>query len=128
MKYQKLQNIQVSEVYTRPILSDSPSGSVSDLADYHGMNTKHCLVIAFSKLLEERNQEVRDYTSFYWLPIRNQTRDFILQSRSGDMIEDAYSVFRVKSEDKEWKKILPQSVIDEVHKDLMGAELKMYLQ
>jgi len=89
---------------------------------------ERCMIIAYSELLEETELRVKDCFSFCGVPFRDQTKEFIIHSRSRDMSEDAYSVFRVKSEDKEWKTILPQSVIDEVHKDLMGTELEIYLQ
>ena len=80
-----------------------------------------CLV-NYDDLLINTEMEVARIFKFCNLEMQQQTRDFLTQS-SGKHDADAYSVFKSKKDDLQWKKTLPQFIIDEISKDPDFIEL-----
>ncbi len=86
---------------------------------------KKVLILEYENLLKETELTVKRAFEFVQLNFNSQTADFLKESKSKN-VGDSYSVFKIKAEDVDWKK-LPKYIIDYVHKDLKGTSLEKYL-
>lgn len=73
-------------------------------------------MLQYENLLADPKAEVEKLFSFCNLEVTSQTLGFLTKSTSNNDT-DAYSVFKSKKTDDQWKKELPQFIIDEIKMD-----------
>ncbi len=73
-------------------------------------------LLNYDSLLTNKLTTVKDVFSFCNLEMTQQTLDFLNRS-SKENDEDAYSVFKKKSKDDDWRTELPLSIIEEIETD-----------
>lgn len=83
-------------------------------------------IITYSDLLHNTQKVVENLCLFVGLKYHKQMQDFIDLSNKENN-ENAYSVFKIKKEDKDWIG-LPNFIIDYVHEDLKDSTLNTYLK
>ena len=83
-------------------------------------------IVEYKDLLKDTVSEVKSLFDFCQLQLTEQTRDFIIQSRSTTNI-DHYSTYRVKQTDKDWCRELHQKIITEITNDLRNTELEVFV-
>lgn len=88
---------------------------------------ERCRIIEYDQLLQDTEAVVMSCFEFCGIPYTPQTRAFINESRSRDMRTDAYSVFRVKQDDRKWSSTLPLEIIQAIELELKGTSLSRYL-
>ena len=87
---------------------------------------KRFYLIDYRKLLNNTKEEVSKLFDFCEIPLDIQTINFIDESKSRDISQDAYSVYRKNQQDDKWKEILTQSIINEIDRDLKNTELERF--
>lgn len=88
--------------------------------------SKRVLLVNYQDLLEDPLNIANDCFQFCGLEMSNQVVSFLKESTSKNF-EDPNSVFRIKKNDLDFLKFLPQNVIDSIYKDLYKTELEVYL-
>lgn len=73
-------------------------------------------LVNYDSLLTDKDTVVKDVFHFCNLEMRSQTLEFLNKSSKKNE-EDAYSVFKKKMKDDDWRKELPQSIIEEIEAD-----------
>lgn len=73
-------------------------------------------LVQYEHLLANPQQEVMDLFEFCGLRFDKQTKDFLDLSKSKNDL-DAYSIFRTKNRDDQWKDSLPEFIINEIQND-----------
>jgi hypothetical protein len=86
-----------------------------------------CMIIDYCELLSNSEKVISNCFAFCGIPLEKQSLGFIAQSKASDLSSDAYSVYRVKQNDKKWKGILPPTIVDDVTQELKGTVLEKYL-
>lgn len=84
-----------------------------------------CLV-EYRKLVEETRSEVERVFRFCGLPVSDQTRRFIHESKMSEHA-DAYAVYRKSPDHDAWRKSLDPRIIREIVHDLKGTDLERFL-
>lgn len=69
---------------------------------------------------------ISDLFRFCGLAMHPQVIDFIQQSRSRQS-DDAYSVYRLPSDDSRWRTVLPDEIVDEVIRELNPLPLREFI-
>ncbi len=82
-------------------------------------------IVYYKDLLNDTESCIKDVFQFCNLSYTEPTKTFINKSK---VIEnkDAYSVYKAKIDDTEWKKCLNPIIINEIKTDLMNTELEKY--
>lgn len=83
-------------------------------------------LLKYSDLVRDTEVSVSQLFDFFHIKLYEQTLGFIENSKNKSN-EDAYSVYRTKSSDDNWKSGLPGEIINEVVDDLKGSPLEKYL-
>lgn len=83
-------------------------------------------LVSYMNLLNHTRACMEELFEFCQLQMGNQTRSFIHTSKTKHQ-DDAYSVFKNKSEDDGWKTGLAPDIIDHVTSDLKGTALEQFL-
>lgn len=73
-------------------------------------------LLNYEDLLNNKLEETKKLFEFSELKFTSQTLKF-LESSSTKNEEDAYSVFKVKNKDDQWKRQLPSYIIEEIQND-----------
>jgi hypothetical protein len=89
---------------------------------------ERCHIINYNDLLSDTDGTIKACFAFCGIPYGPQTAAFIDASRSTDMTNDAYSVFRVKQDDRKGIASLPPAIIHAVEQELQDTPLSLYLQ
>ncbi len=84
-------------------------------------------LLKYEDLLKNTKKEVEKVFSFCNFELTPQTFDFIEKSSSINDA-DAYSVFKSKKTDDQWKKKLPSYIISEIKDDPDFKDLNMYFK
>lgn len=74
------------------------------------------IIINYDDLLKDTLAEVKRLFNFCEIHLNKQTRDFIESSKK-KQDNDAYSVFKQKTSDDQWKNELPKFIIEEIKQD-----------
>src|SRR5690606_28671836 len=82
-------------------------------------------IVNYAHLLENPHKIVKRLFDFANLDYDKQTDDFLTKSTTIHQ-QDAYSVFKEKRKDDDWKQ-LPESIISYIYNDLKGTDLELYL-
>lgn len=96
--------------------------------------TLHCrypdrfLLVKYSNLHDETYDTAKSVFDFLDLPFEKSTQDFICKSKSQPTNNDPNSVFRNNHSDQQWKKNLPNKVIDLIVKEVSDAGFSEYLE
>ena len=77
---------------------------------------KRFYLLNYDDLLNDTKKEVKDLFKFCGMSYSDQTEKFIVDSTNKNN-PDAYSVFKKKSSDDQWKSILPSDIIDSIKSD-----------
>ena len=97
---------------------------------FHNLNAKYgeerVTIINYSDLLLDTFKLTEYLFRKVELDLNTETYDFIRKSRSYTD-SNAYSVFKAKSIDDDWKIFLKKSIIQEIQKDLSKTPLEKYL-
>lgn len=120
---------------------DAPSKNLGRIEEYNGYNKwkatsylflklkkvspNSVYLLTYSDLLKQTNKQVSNIFSFCGLKMVNQTKDYIIKSKSLNQ-NDAYSVFKKKSKDDAWRD-LPNHIIEYIKKDLDNTVLEQFL-
>lgn len=88
---------------------------------------ERCRIIEYNELLVNTEGLIKNCFEFCGIPYGPRTKEFISESRSKDMTTDAYSVFRVKQDDRKWGATLPLEIIQTIELELKGTVLSRYL-
>lgn len=88
---------------------------------------KQFYLLNYIDLLKDKNQTVNKIFDFCELKVGSQTKEFLQSSSSIDKSSEAYSVYRIKRKDDNWKGIIKQSIQEAIEKDLKDSPLKKYL-
>jgi len=83
-------------------------------------------VLKYSNLLENTLVEMENLMYFCGLNLHQQQVDFINQSKQHHS-QDAYAVYKVKSNDKSWKLKLPEEIVITIEEDLHNTQLSEFL-
>jgi len=84
-------------------------------------------LLNYADLLKNTLSTVETLFNVHNIKITQQTTNFIKQSTTTED-SNAYSVFKTKTNDDDWKNHLTKSIIDHIEKDLCGTELEIYLK
>lgn len=84
-------------------------------------------IVNYRNLLQYTAEVMRQLMYFCELEMHQQQIDFINKSREHHET-DAYAVYKVKKNDKNWRGKLPDNVIEFIEKDLKRTELKQFLK
>lgn len=82
-------------------------------------------IVNYAHLIENPKETVLQLFDFANLDYDEQTEDFLIKSTTIHH-QDAYSVFKEKRKDDDWKQ-LPESIISYIYNDLKGTILEQYL-
>jgi hypothetical protein len=82
--------------------------------------------VRYSELLADPLKTTETLFAATGLESCDQTMDFIKQSKSFEH-PNAYSVFRTKEADIQWKTAVDQQIIEAVNRDLKGTHLEKFL-
>lgn len=82
-------------------------------------------IVEYKNLLTNPVEITKSLFEFVGLDYVKQTEDF-LERISTTNQRDAYSVYKIKKEDKAWKN-LPKHIIDYIEKDLKNTKLEQFL-
>ncbi len=83
-------------------------------------------LVKYEDLLNKTEETVKYLFNFSNLNYTKQTEKFIKASKNKHN-EDVYSVFKVKTEDKNWQNLLPRQIIEEINKNLKTSSMKKYI-
>lgn len=83
-------------------------------------------LLNYDELLNHTYEEVEKVFKFSNLDMTEQTLNFILQSKNSNF-NDAYSVYKTKKTDMNWKNNLNSAIIDCISKDLIDSGLEDFL-
>lgn len=83
-------------------------------------------LVRYAELNKSPEFEIFDLFRVSGLAMHSQVIDFIQRSRSVQS-DDAYSVYRLPSDDSRWKKVLPNDIVDAVIRDLEGSLLREFI-
>ena len=83
-------------------------------------------LLNYDDLLSHTTEEVKKIFKFCEIQITQQTEDFLAKSTSKNL-QDAYSVYKEKSQDIEWKNTLDSSIRDKITVDLQKLKLEEYV-
>jgi hypothetical protein len=95
---------------------------------FHNLKERYpnqVFLLTYNQLISNTTQMVKQLFEFTELKMDQQTLQFIKDSQSIHK-EDAYSVFKKRTIDDDWKQ-LPQSIIDYIVMDLKDTTLETYL-
>lgn len=84
-------------------------------------------LLSYNDLLNDTLNKVKEIMKFIGLELDLQQEKFIKLSKNNN-VEDAYAVFKRKSNDDQWKEKLPKNIIEYIKKDLKNTPLEIYLQ
>lgn len=84
-------------------------------------------LLNYDDLLHNTKDVTKLIFAFCGISFTEQTNRFIEASKSVDMSNEAYSVYRIKLSDKQWQGALPQEIVDSIEKDLKGTQLEQFL-
>lgn len=84
-------------------------------------------LLEYDKLLTQTKSEVSNIFEFCNIPMTAPTLDFLRQSRSIDLSDNAYSVYRIRSTDDIWERTLPKEISHEIDEELKGTELERFI-
>ena len=83
-------------------------------------------LIHYCDLLADTLQEVQNLFDFSGLDMTQQTKEFLIQSKSYHD-QETYSVYKTKKIDTNWEESLNPNIIDEISNDLIESELTQFL-
>lgn len=89
---------------------------------------KRFFLIKYSDLLCETESMVRNLFDFCELKYSSSTEKFIKKSKSKDLSEDAYSVYRANQLDDKWKDFLPKRIVNKIDNDIHESGLAEFNQ
>ena len=84
-------------------------------------------ILYYDELLKDPLGSVGKIFSFCSLPLREQTIDFLYESRNIHM-PDPYSVFKRRSIDNRWKNELNPKIVQEISIDLKSSKLEEFIR
>lgn len=84
-------------------------------------------VINYRNLLHNTEEVIKQLMYFCDFKLHQQQIDFITESQKNHNL-DAYSVYKIKRDDRRWEGKLPLSVIDFIERDLQNTELEQYIE
>lgn len=84
-------------------------------------------LLNYDDLLHNTKDVTKLIFAFCGISFTEQTNRFIEASKSVDMSNEAYSVYRTKLSDKQWQGALPNEIVDSIEKDLKGTQLEQFL-
>lgn len=79
-------------------------------------------LVRYAALNQSPDSVISDLFHFCSLALHPQVADFIRQSR-GRQSDDAYSVYRLPSDDTRWREVLPDDIVDAVIRELNPSPL-----
>ena len=83
-------------------------------------------LVRYSALNQSPISVITDLFRFCGLAMHPQVDNFIYQSRS-KQDHDAYSVYRLPSEDNRWRGVLPNDIVEEVTCELNSSPLREFI-
>jgi hypothetical protein len=95
-----------------------------DLADQYPTRFR---LANYKNLLKDPKTVAKDLFEFAGIPWGEQTDSFLVASTSTDHV-DAYSVFKSKTKDDEWKSVIPDEITKQIESELTGTKLEQYLE
>lgn len=82
-------------------------------------------IVYYNDLLNNTENTIKNLFQFCNLQFTENTKTFIIESQKKEY-KDAYSVYKTKNSDDEWKGKLNPIIIDEIEKELMNTALEKY--
>lgn len=89
---------------------------------FEAMYPERFRLIRYAALNQAPDLVISDLFEFCGLDMHPQVNEFILQSRSKQS-DDAYSIYRLPSDDSRWQTILPDEIVDSVIRELAPSPL-----
>ncbi|MBV6485346.1 MAG: hypothetical protein KFKLKKLM_01907 [Flavobacteriales bacterium] len=86
---------------------------------------KQFKIVFYHELLNNTTETIKELFRFCNLEFTKNTQEFITESQVVEN-KDAYSVYKTKLNDDEWKGLLNPIIINEIEKELMNTELEKY--
>ncbi len=83
-------------------------------------------LVKYEDLLNKTEETVKQLFNFSNLNYTKQTEEFINASKNKHN-DDVYSVFKIKTDNNNLQKFLPQQIIEEVNKDLKIGSMEKYI-
>lgn len=77
-------------------------------------------IVRYIDMVKKTEEIVRHLFDFSGLKFSEETRRFVAESKSQD--SDDYGIYRVKSDDFDWKNSLDQKIIDAIEEDLGSSD------
>lgn len=84
------------------------------------------LLLSYDELNREPLEVTRKLFDFCGLEIREQVKQFIVDSKSRHD-SDPYSIYRAKANDNRWREILPVSIAEKITQELKNTSLDIFL-
>ncbi len=83
-------------------------------------------LLKYDELLKNTYSVTERLFAFCQIELKEQTINFIHESKKIDKSGDAYAVYRKNQTDDKWRTTLPQEIIDEIDMDLKGTHLDQF--
>jgi len=93
---------------------------------FEAMYPERFRLIRYAALNQAPDFVISDLFGFCGLAMHPQVNDFIQQSRSRQS-DDAYSIYRLPSDDLRWKMVLPDEIVDAVIRELDPSPLHEFI-
>lgn len=84
-------------------------------------------ILHYDDLINDAKNKVKELHYFCGLNFDDQTDKYIASNQSSKYLLDAYSVFRKKQDDDNWKTQLNPKIIKEIRNDLLKSNLSFYI-
>ena len=84
-------------------------------------------LMSYQDLIIDPLNQIRKLMEFIELKLDQQQIKFLDRSTTKS-VDDAYGVFKIKTQDTEWKENLAENIIQYVQEDLKDTELEIYLK
>lgn len=84
-------------------------------------------LITYERLRLDTQREVERIFGFCGLEMRAEVANFIADSKSRQD-NDPYSVYKLKTDDEQWKEILPKNIIEAVKLEMSDTQLMQFLE
>lgn len=82
-------------------------------------------IVYYNDLLNETENTIKELFQFCNLLLTETTKKFIIESQLKENT-DAYSVYKIKKDDHNWKDKLNPTIIKEIEKELINTEFEKY--
>lgn len=83
-------------------------------------------LVRYAELNQSPYKVISDLFRFCGLAMHPQVKDFIQQSQS-QHDDDAYSIYRLASDDSRWRRVLPQHIVNAVLRELDPSPLREFI-